>query len=238
MKKLIIVLLIASTSCTPVYIPNLRNAPMFVKGGEFQASFHGGNGLDFQTALSVTKNIGVIGNYSYLNRESPDNTTKYRRHLYYEGGLGYFVNDKDMVFEIFAGYGKGEGSSYASYWFISSQKIQATGKYERYFIQPTFGFNKKTFHAGFVPRFSYVDFTEFSDGTTTFIDDRKGIFFFEPAFVGKVNGMNNRVFFTFQTGFSVPMIEDNYFDYRPFQMAIGFGFRLGGNRDQVSEAVK
>jgi hypothetical protein len=236
MKKLIVVALLISSSCAPVYIPNLRNAPMFAKGGEFQASFQMGNGLDVQTALSLSNNIGIIGNYSLVSRESSDNVKDYRRHVYYEGGLGYFKNDDNMVVEIYAGYGKGEGSSYETFWFLTSQKIQATGKYDRYFLQPSFGFNKKKFHGAFVPRFSYVDFTEFSDGTSTFVDNKDGIFFFEPAFVGKVNSMNNHLYFTFQSGFSVPMVKDNYFDYRPFQFAVGIGFRVGGVKDPVAEA--
>jgi hypothetical protein len=236
MKQLAVILLLATTSCAPVYIPNLRNAPMFQKGGEVQGSFQVGNGLEVQGAVAISNNIGIMGNYSYLWREGDETTNDYRRHQFYEGGLGYFKNTNDgSIFEVFAGYGKGEGSSYDEYVFFSSSKIQAKGKYDRYFIQPTIGFNRKTFHGAFVSRFSFVDFKEFSDGTTTYIDEKSGVWFFEPAFVGKVNTSNNHVFFTFQSGLSLPLLQDNYFDHRGFHAAMGIGFRFGGVHDQSSD---
>jgi hypothetical protein len=229
MKKFTVVLLLITTSCAPVYIPNLRNAPMFQKGGEVQGSFQVGNGLEVQGAWAINNNLGIMGNYSYLRRDDVDNTKDYRRHTFFEGALGYFKNSNEgSTFEVFAGYGKGEGSSYDEYFFNSSAQVQASGKYERYFIQPTIGFNKKAFHGGFVSRFSFVDFKEFSDGTTTYVDEKSGIWFFEPAFVGKINTADNRVFFTFQTGLSLPLLRDNYFDHRTFTTGIGIGFRLGG----------
>lgn len=225
MKKLLFLLVIAS-SCAPVYVPNIRNTPMFTKGGEAQASFQVGNGLDVQAAYSLTNNIGVIGGYSYINNENSEED--YHRHKFFEGGLGYFNNTERLRFEFFAGYGKGEGSSYEEFEFFGTQKVQATGKYERFFIQPGLGFAKESFQGSFVPRFSYVNFTEFSDGTTTLVDNRDGVFFFEPAFVGRYNTMNNRIFFTFQGGFSAAITEDDYFNHRNFQFSTGIGIRLGG----------
>jgi hypothetical protein len=47
--------------------------------------------------------------------------------------------------------------------------------------------------------------------------------------------MNNRMFFTFQSGFSIP-ITKTYYEYRPFYVATGVGFRIGGLRKDVSAA--
>ena len=44
----------------------------------------------------------------------------------------------------------------------TSDPVRATGKFERYFIQPAFGLNKKIMHVSFVPRLALVDFNEFS----------------------------------------------------------------------------
>jgi hypothetical protein len=235
MKKLIVLLLVAS-SCAPMYIPNSRNSPMFTKGGEFQGSFSMGNGLEGQAAVSITNHIGLIGNYSYINREDLDSDSEeVLRHKVYEGGVGYFYNDQKTFFEIFAGYGRGEGNSYDKYSFFGSTRMQAKGKYERYFIQPAIGVNKKTFHFAFVPRVSFVDFTEFSGSGATFEVDSSPYVFFEPAFIGRVNTMENRLFFTFQAGFSTPIDREPFFDHRGAHTSVGLGFRIGGLKSEPVE---
>lgn len=230
MKKILLLVLILS-SCAPVYIPNSRNSPMFQKGGEFQGSVSFGNGIEAQTAVSLTNHFGIMANYLYLNQNAADNNNAedYRHHEFFEGGIGYFENQEKMFFEIFAGYGSGKGSGKNGF-TISSQTLYAEGKYNRYFLQPAFGFNKKSMHISFVPRFSMVDFTEFTESGISYPIDEQPVFFIEPAFIGRVNFANNRIFFTFQTGFSVPVNSNRYFDYRAFQMSGGLGFRLGGFR--------
>jgi hypothetical protein len=225
MKKLALLFFLFS-SCAPVYVPNIRNSPMFRNAGEFQGTAQVGNGFDGQAAVSVTNHIGFMSNYSYINRNRYDTDHKngFLKHRYFEGGLGYFKNDSRMFFELFVGYGTGQGSSYDTYAFFGTNTVQATGKYQRYFIQPAFGFNKGTMNVSFVPRFSLVDFTEFSSGPTSITDTKPGIGFFEPAVIGRVN-MSNHFFFTFQGGLSVAL-DDTYFDHRGFQMSAGLGFRL------------
>ncbi|HEY5747494.1 MAG TPA: hypothetical protein VIU12_15550 [Chryseolinea sp.] len=239
MKKflLFVTITIAISACAPVYVPNMRNSPLFRKAGEFQASGQFGNGLDAQAAVAVTNHIGVIGNFSYADHTSYSTTTNntnnnddYHKHKLLEGGLGYYQNDGNWCFEVFAGYGRGEGSSYADYEFWGTTTARSTGKYERYFIQPGFGFNKKVFHFSIIPRISVVNFTEFSsDAIATPIqlgNDPK--VFFEPAFMGRVNLMDNHMFFCFQAGFAVPAATSVYFEYRWFQLSTGIGFRIGG----------
>jgi hypothetical protein len=234
MKKLFLSLIILS-SCAPVYVPNIRNSPMFTKGGEFQAAVQVGNGWDGQAAASLTNHIGVMANYSYINRPRTNTSSSgtqsknnnYLRHTYYEGGLGYFHNDEKMFFEIFAGYGRGKGSSYDHYDFFGSGDTEATGEYQRYFIQPAFGLNKGTFNVSFVPRVSIVDFTKFSNGSVTVTDNASSVVFFEPAVVSRVNMSDNHFYFTFQGGLSTYIDRKPNFDHRAFQMSCGFGIRIG-----------
>src|SRR5690606_20153730 len=163
MTRLLLIAFATLTACAPVYVPNLRNSPMFTKGGEFQAAVQVGNGVEVQSAFAVTDHFGVMANYAFVDRTQAEEPEDYARHRIFEGGLGYFTNREDSFFEVFAGYGKGEGSSYDSYTFFGSQSIQATGTYERYFIQPAVGINKKTLDFAFVPRISIVDFYRFSN---------------------------------------------------------------------------
>ena len=233
MKKLILIVLGIATSCAPVYVPNARNSPMFTKAGEFQGSMQLGNGLDLQGAVSVSNHIGLMANYSFEDRNNydydPDNDNGYHHHKFFEGGIGYYENDGNWCYEIFAGYGRGDGASYDEYEWWGAQSERATGKFERYFIQPAFGLNKKIMHVSFVPRISIVDFTEFSNDFVTVPVDENPKVFIEPAVIGRVNLMNNHLFFTFQAGFSVPA-SSTYYEYRPFQLSTGLGFRFGGNK--------
>ena len=232
MKKFFVLLIVAS-SCAPVYVPNVRNSPLFTKGGEFQGSMQFGNGLDLQGAVSVSNHIGVMANYSFAERNKKDydvddyDENGYQYQKFFEGGLGYYENQGNWCYEIFAGYGRGEGASYDEYEWFGLQSAVATGKYERYFIQPAFGLNKKVMHVSFIPRVSLVDFTSFSNDVVSYPIDEDPIIFIEQAVVGKVNLADNHFFFTFQAGFSVPATT-TYFEYRPFQFSTGIGFRLGG----------
>lgn len=232
MKKLLLLALVFA-SCSPVYVPNIRNSPMFTKAGEVQIAGQIGNGIDGQAAVSVSEHFGLMGSYNYIERttSTPDDEDDFLRHRFFEGGIGYFDNQETMFFEVFVGYGRGEGFSSGNFFGIEN----AEGKYERYFIQPAFGFNRRTVHVSFVPRISMVDFKEYTYGTTTFKVDEEPRFFFEPGVVARVNTANNLFFFTFQGGLSVSATE-LYFDHRPFQFATGIGFRFNGMKPESSES--
>jgi len=241
MKKLMLIMLIAA-GCAPVYVPNARNSPLFTQAGEFQGSLGIGNGIDIQGAASITNHIGVMANYSYERRNSDDyylsanvDNDDYHYHQFFEGGLGYFENQGKWCYEVFAGYGKGEGASYDSYQWNTGQSKVATGKYDRFFIQPAFGMNKNIFHISFIPRISIVDFKEFSDDVGSYKIDGHPAIFFEPAVSGRVNLMRNHFFFGFQLGMAVPVSSDVFYDRRPVQFSTGIGFRFGGVTKEPTE---
>lgn len=236
------ILVVVLASCSPVYVPNMRNAPLFTKAGEFQASANYGTaGLDVQGAVAVTNNIALMANYSYGSRNTDsienDYDNDYRKHTLYEGGIGYYKNDEKFCFEVFLGYGEGEGTSYGSYDIFSSDDALVTGKFRRIFLQPSFGFNKKVVHIAFTPRISYVDFTKFFDEGTGFTIDPDPRVFFEPAVTTKFNFIDNRFFALIQVGLSTNF-EDNSFDHEPFLFSTGLGFRLGGARWNTKEEAK
>lgn len=234
MKRLLLFILVLS-SCAPVYIPNVRNSPMFTKAGEFQASAQLGNGLDLQSALSVSNQIGIMANYSYADRGSldPNNPDEFHKHKLFEGGVGYFNNTGNVSYEFFVGYGKGEGSSYDQYEFFGTQSSAATGRFKRYFVQPAIGYNKSDFHFSFVPRIAIVDFYEFTNslsGTALSINEDAKVFI-EPAICSRANFSENRAFFTLQAGFSISASKNVYFEHRPFQFSFGLGLRIGGVKE-------
>lgn len=230
MKKYLLLLLIAA-SCSPVYLPNSRNSPMFRNAGEVQMGVSIGNGVEAQGAVAVSDHIGLMANYFYFNREPNDanDFSDARNHRIFEGGAGYFTNFNSNFFEIFAGYGQGRGSAHDEI-FVSSTQESAYGKYNKIFIQPAIGFNKKAMHVSFVQRLSIVDFTEFDDGTTRVEIDEKAQAFYEPAVIGRFNFADNHAYFGWQLGISVPMFKEPYFDYRSFVLSAGLGFRLKGRK--------
>lgn len=194
-----------------------------------------------QGAVAVTNHIGLLGNFSYGNSNSniSSNIGSYHRHKFFEGGIGYFKNKDKWVYEIFAGYGTGEGSGRDS---NGNDKIEtASSKFQRYFIQPAFGLNKRKFQLSFVPRIALVDLTEFKSN----VFDNRNVaaaaddptLFIEPAAIGRFSLLQNRMFLVGQSGLSFALREIHY-DYCPFYVSVGIGFRLGGVRKEVTSQTE
>lgn len=226
-------------SCSPVYVPNVRNAALFRGAGEVQVSGHFGQGLDAQAAISVTNHIGVMGNIESVNRNSNDGDDDYVKHKFWEGGLGYYENSEKMCYEIFGGYGRGEGTAYNNYDQLfgpSTSDIKATGKYQRYFIQPSVGSNHRVFNWIVSARISYVDFENFTyNGVTATYNDP--VIFLEPSFTGRVNFGKSPIYSQFQAGFNINTQGNTIFDYQHTSLSFGFGLRLGGPR-KVKDATE
>jgi len=225
------------TSCSPIYVPNLRNSPLFTKAGEVQGSAQFGNGLDVQAAVAISNHIGIMTNFSYgksrITYESSADSAYHHRHKFIEGGVGYYLNHNSWCFEVYGGYGSGEASNFDEYFVFAPAAGHVTGKFDRFFFQPAIGLNKKTFHFSLVPRISYVKLRMFNrdvSGTTISDFESDGEFFFEPGVLGKVNLANSRLVFFLQGGFSLPLGPDPYYEYRPFQLGSGVGVRLGGSK--------
>src|ERR1041385_6595954 len=105
-----LIFILAILSCSPVYLPNSRNVPMFSKAGEVQGSLSFGSGYNLQTAVSITNNIGIMANGMYADSKNLDN--KVNKYTFGEVGLGYYSNNNEKYyFDVFAGYGTGKSSS-------------------------------------------------------------------------------------------------------------------------------
>jgi len=225
-----VLLLLLAASCSPLYVPNTRNVPLFKESGEFQAAvFATTAGADVQAAYAITDHVAVMGNYSRgsLKETSPDYT---RKNSFGELGLGYYRVKRHSRLEVFAGYGIGKGTSYNQYYFFGlNNDVIATGKFNRLFLQPSIGTNNKNFNLAFTPRLSWVKYTEFSaPNNKTVTPDEKYQLFIEPAVTGKFHLVGN-LHGIFQLGLDLPTPADPYFDYMPLQFA--FGLQLDtGNR--------
>lgn len=233
-----IFLLLLAASCSPLYIPNTRNAPLFREQGEAQISAYlTSGGFDAQGAYALSDNVALIGSYSYGSQKQsnvqsnpPDYT---RKNSYGEIGIGYYDRTRSSRYEIFAGYGIGEGTSSDQYSFYGLNNIVvATGKMQRIFLQPTLGTNNRDVNFSFTPRLSYVNYSEFEASGVTMKPNKNAVIFIEPAATLKMRLAGN-LFGLFQLGLTTPVSGDDFFDYQPLQVAIGLQIDTGGLRTRV-----
>ena len=231
---LILVAVILLSSCAPMYVPNTRNVLMFDGQGEFKGMVAVGTGVDVQGGVSISDNVGLMGNYSFINETSNDpldpNQTFKRKGNYIDGGIGYFKSNRNNRFELYVGYGLGKGTTTGQYGFLGlpQQERIVTGKYNKIFLQPSFGTNNANFNLFFTPRISYVTFTEFQTGVIIEEPDENGHLFFEPAVTARFK-MAGNLFGNFQVGLNAAMPNDAFFDHVPLQASFGVQLHLGGS---------
>lgn len=233
--RYVLVLLLA-TACSPLYVPNTRNVPLFKEGGEFQATVLGTTaGGDAQLAYAFSDHVAAIGSYSFGSRKetNPGDDTEFKRkNNYGEIGLGYFKAKRNSRLEIFAGYGTGKGTSHDQYYFYGlNNDVVATGTFNKIFIQPTIGTNNKNFNLAFTPRLSMVKFTEFVTEDVRVKDkkvkpEENYEAFIEPAGTGKFH-LTGNIYGLFQLGLAIPVKGELYFQHMPLQFAFGIQIDTG-----------
>ena len=222
-------LLLCLSACAPTYVPNVRNVPLFAESGEFQAAVYITTGIEAQAAYSITDKFAILGDYSHLREENSAQGFT-RKNDFYEVGLGYFNAKRSSRFDFFVGYGQGKGTGQGQYDFFYSYFGQAEiitdYKYQRIFIQPSFGTNNRNFNIAFTPRISMVDFAEFTSSSITVKPTENLHFFFEPALTGRFRlaGNLNGIF---QLGLNVAIPSDVYFTHVPLQAALGIQLHVG-----------
>lgn len=95
--------------CSSLYMPNVPNTPMLSSKGELHAATHvslKGN-TSFSSAYAASDHFGLLLNGSLMNR---NRDKKDFRHNLIETGAGYFTTfgkEKNRIFEIYAGLGRG-----------------------------------------------------------------------------------------------------------------------------------
>ncbi len=238
-----LLVLVLMSSCAPLYLPATRNAPLFTEGGEAQLSgYISSAGIEGQAAYSLTDNIAVIGSYAYANQKKTSNGVEYtRKNSYAEIGLGLYNTTRSSRWEIFAGYGFGESTSSDVYGFFSpplspGTETVATGKLQRFFIQPSIGTNNRGTNVAFTPKISWVDFTEFSTDNggqplTAKPDEKPGLFL-EPAVTMKFH-LTGNLFGVAQLGLAVPVSGGDYFKYQQLSASLGIQIDTGGLKTRV-----
>jgi len=223
--------LLSFYSCSPEYLPNMVNTPLFEDEGEIQAS--GGIGLsgyDLQLAYAATDHIGVMANSSFLSQTS-DTTDEYHKHDFFEVGVGYYTHISDnATISLYGGYGLGNVESKVANNLVDEDFTDAS--FHRLFVQPSIGIATKHFDASLAPRLVFVD-VEYSQSPLNEASGYQPLI--EPVLTTRF-GFENVKFIT-QAGLSFPFISDNLdFDTQPFMFSIGLhlNFDLISNGDSGS----
>jgi hypothetical protein len=238
-----VLFLLVLTSCSTVYMPNTRNAPLFREKGEAQVSgYLCSGGLEGQLAYALTNNFALIGSYAYGTQKNtytntstaPSTTIEYDwKNSNGQIGLGYYDRTRSTRFEIFAGMGFGQGTSLDQYSFFGlNNNVVATGKKTYYFLQPSIGTNNQNFNIIFTPRFTYQTFSEFSTAVATIQPSDNGHIFIEPALTAKFRLAGN-LHGIFQLGLTLPVPSEVYYEYSSLQAALGVQIDTGGMRTTV-----
>lgn len=223
---ILMALLPVSQACAPVYIPTARHAHQLDHNGELSgAVLMGTNGVDAQAAFAVSDHVGIAGAGSF--GDNAEGTEDYHEHSYGELAIEYFSPiGKIGRFELLGGGGSGSATSVDKYGFTgTSKEVQATGKYNKLFLQSNIGLETNAIEMGVALRLGHVMFTEFETSSNTYDEFDAGTFF-EPALYARLGWENIKIEGQVGTTGLLQDEEDIIFDYRPALVSVGLHFNL------------
>lgn len=202
-------------ACKIAYVPNTFNSPLLRNKGDAQLNvLSGSSGLEAQTAVAVTDNMGLMVNGQFQQDKKVENdieVTEKRKLV--EGGIGYTKRFSDMgIFEIYAGGGVGQvPANFENITWNGPPEIT----FNRWFIQPALGFFNDWLDFSVVNRLSLVD-----------IGPQKN-WFYEPGIVGKIGYKRIRLVGCF--GFSFPLRghDKRYWDNQLLTISLGLHVNFG-----------
>lgn len=232
-----IILALLLSSCTAVYVPNTHNIPLLSEQGDININTSAGtNGYDFQGSYAVSDHLGVMTNISAANTTS-DSTRNFHKHLFVEGGPGYYLKLSDAArFEVFGTAGYGYVSGLYGYYFISYTEDIVEGNFYRFAIQPTIGATTDYFDGAFAVKLAYFSTVnlktnqDFSYYGKPYSPPELSAFLIEPTIT--VRGGYKFVMFNVQTGVSLPVDATPDFRWRPFIFSVGLTYKMNfmGNK--------
>ena len=221
--------LITLFSCSPEYIPNMANTPMFDEKGEIQANItRGVSGTDIQAAYAVTDHLGVMANTSFYKSTS-DTSDDFHQHGIYEFALGYYGDISDYGrFEVYGGFGAGKIQAYNEDMVFDDPITDAT--FSKLFIQPSFGMKSDIFDANLGTRLAMikVNYKQEAPGLNESFQP-----FIEPMLTGRLGF--KYVKFIGQVGLSFPLKTETVFDYQPFIINLGLHFNINPVKMNLGE---
>jgi hypothetical protein len=252
---LVIGLMIVMTGCSPSYVPNARTSNYFSKPWEVNGGGHLGlSGLSTQMAASVSNHIFLFGTYSqsvhgpFNSRDTTLISSSYGGSFDYrfaDAGAGYFLNTRDIYFEVFVGYGLGKTDAYKDpdtdpdFPKPNHPSGVINTKYNRIFIQVSGGSNTKSpVRVGPSIRLVRIDFTSLeTKWDRLWFDISRPYYFLEPGLSVRIYAANLPIYWQASGGLTVPFQWKNGFEELLLDATIGVGIHLNRQRDRYTDRV-
>lgn len=228
-------------SCSSIYMPNVPNTPMLTERGELNAAGHvtlKGN-VSVNSAYAASDHFALLLNGSVMNNNKPK---KDFQHNLIETGAGYFTTfgpDKNRIFEIYAGLGK--GNSERVYKDLSSAGTTIEDRQEINFNKTFFQVNYsskrrqdlKIFGARFPLnygtslRISHVKMTEFLRNNVK--QAKEDNIFLEPVFFTRM-AISNGVQIQYTSGSNFGLKNRKFLTAGNSVFSLGLVIGVGGRK--------
>lgn len=216
------------SACAPVYVPSTQHTHLMDDKGELHVATHGGtNGVDMQAAYALTNHMGLMAAASYGSAKQEGNSD-HHIHQYGELGITYFQPlGKIGRYEALAGTGFGSAEVVDHFVFLGPEEVQATGQFNKIFIQNNIGLETDVLETGLALRLGHLTFYTFKTASGTHDGPERGTFF-EPALFARLGWKNVKI--ESQVGFSHPLQGDVDFTYKALMLSLGLHlqFNTGG----------
>lgn len=227
------------SSCSSMYMPNVPSAPMFKESGEVYLSGNinlKGN-VSANAGLAISDHIAVVANGSYIDKK--DSPTDYAQKMG-ELGIGYFTSfgkNKNQVFEIYAGYGKGTTNEVDQRSSTAGQSIVETRdmNFDKLYLQVNYSSTRRktirlfggdrSLNYGTILRFSHLNMTDFKIDKIAAI--RENAVFLEPIFYTRMEvGGGWQV--QYMTGMNFGLKTNEYLKAGHPMNSLGVIYKFGG----------
>ena len=208
------------SSCHLLYLPNQVNAPMLTDKSDLSGNISlGVSNVNLQAAFSPLNNIALMLNYAGGKTSNTDNSSITNSYDFLEFGAGYYRPiAKNMLFDIYGGYGVGMARTYADVWDAATS---VKGKYSRIFIQPSLTISAgDVFDANIAIRPVLIFMEKTTDND---LPTHSSKIFLEPVLTLKYGWKYIKI--VNQLGFSRPISNLDY-NYNPFILSVGVNFQL------------
>ncbi|ADY52172.1 hypothetical protein Pedsa_1613 [Pseudopedobacter saltans DSM 12145] len=221
-----------------MYMPNVPVVPMFTEQGQFHAGGHinlRGN-INGNIAYSFSDHIAGFANASTL---STNGTRKDVDQKLWEAGIGYFDvfgKDKKRIFEVYAGFGKGNtDKTYKDITYDGPViKDLIDVDFNKIFIQVNYTSEKKKdlklfgskhpLNFGTALRLSHVSMTNFKlNGVDHPLEDNVLI---EPIFYTRM-GLSKNFQVQYTNGMNIGLIHRNYMKAGNTVFTLGVVYNIG-----------
>ena len=248
MRHFFIFLILATTSCTSIYLPNAQNVPTFKGAKEFHGNAQAqiflppfAHSFQAQGAYSISNHMAIMANYAYSRT-----TTKGEGQLG-EWGIGYYTSTVDKnYFSAFLGYGfsasKDVTNNFAFFLFgnpspnsiIRENATRISSNYTNWFLQPSYGFlfsNRVNLILSI--KTSLVNFENTYYGNTFRVQEiHRPSYHFEPSATLKTNLGEGSFTFIGQVGLHYTNDKDTQLLTNFGRISVGLQWRLGKRKDK------